>query len=173
VTRYLVNAGRLEADSWYRNEELEGARFTGEGGHFIDTLSWWANSLPEEVYATRGADHDDVQATVRFCNGSIGAITYVTAGNPRYPKETLDTAADGRSARLDNFLKATVWTGRRRSAMRSHGGQDKGQRRELELFAEAARTGAPMPIAFESLLATTSATIAAADSLASGRPEQV
>jgi predicted dehydrogenase len=45
VTRYLVNAGRLEADSWYRNEELEGARFTGEGGHFIDTLSWWANSL--------------------------------------------------------------------------------------------------------------------------------
>ena len=51
VTRYLVNAGRLEADSWYRNEELEGSRFTGEGGHFIDTLSWWADSLPEEVYA--------------------------------------------------------------------------------------------------------------------------
>ena len=51
VTRYLVNAGPLEADSWYRNEELEGSRFTGEGGHFIDTLSWWAGSLPEEVYA--------------------------------------------------------------------------------------------------------------------------
>ena len=38
VTRYLVNAGRLDADSWYRNEELEGSRFTGEGGHFIDTV---------------------------------------------------------------------------------------------------------------------------------------
>ena len=93
VTRYLVNAGRLEAGSWYRNEELEGSRFTGEGGHFIDTLSWWAGSLPEEVYAARGADHDDVQATVRFRNGSIGTITYVTVGNPRYPKETLDAAA--------------------------------------------------------------------------------
>src|SRR5699024_10697757 len=39
VTRYLINAGRLETGSWYRNEELEGSRFTGEGGHFIDTLS--------------------------------------------------------------------------------------------------------------------------------------
>ena len=173
VTRYLVNAGRLPADSWYRNEELEGSRFTGEGGHFIDTLSWWADSLPEEVSAARGADHDDVQATMRFRNGSIATVSYVTVGNPRYPKETLDTAADGRSARLDNFLKATVWTGRRGSTMRSRGGQDKGQRRELELFAEAVRTGAAMPIAFESLVATTSATIAVASSLASSRPERV
>ena len=114
-----------------------------------------------------------MQATVRFRNGSIGTITYVTVGNPRYPKETLDAAAGGRSARLDNFLKATVWTGRRRSTMRSRGGQDKGQRRELELFVEAVRTGAPMPIALESLVATTSATIAVAESLASGRPERV
>ena len=57
--------------------------------------------------------------------------------------------------------------------MRSRGGQDKGQRCELELFAEAVRTGAAMPIAFESLVATTSATIAVASSLASGRPERV
>ena len=51
VMRYLVSAGPLAADSWYRNDALEGSRFTGEGGHFIDTLSWWAGSLPEEVYA--------------------------------------------------------------------------------------------------------------------------
>ena len=25
------------------NDALEGSRFTGEGGHFIDTLSWWAD----------------------------------------------------------------------------------------------------------------------------------
>ena len=146
VTRYLVNAGRLDADSWYRNEELEGSRFAGEGGHFIDTVGWWADSLPEEVYAVRGPEHDDVEATVRLRNGSIGAITYATGGNSRYPKETLDTAADGRSARLDNFQSAAIWSGRRRSTMRSRGGQDKGQQRELALFAEAIRTGAPMPI---------------------------
>jgi predicted dehydrogenase/threonine dehydrogenase-like Zn-dependent dehydrogenase len=173
VTRYLVSAGRLDADSWYLNEELEGSRFTGEGGHFIDTLSWWAGSLPEEVYAVRGADHDDVLATLRFENGSTGTITYVTGGNPRYPKETLDSAAGGQSARLDNFRKAAVWTGRHRNALHSRGGQDKGQRRELELFAEAVRTGAAMPIRFDSLVATTSATIAVVESISAGRPEQV
>ncbi len=50
--RYLVNAGRLDAGSWYLNEELEGSRFAGEGGHFIDTLSALVEASPD-----RGARH--------------------------------------------------------------------------------------------------------------------
>ena len=173
VARYLVNAGPLAADSWYGNDSLEGSRFIGEGGHFIDTLSWWAGSLPEEIYAVKGPEKDDVQITVRFQNDSSGAITYVTAGNSRYPKETLDVAAGGRSARLDNFRKATVWSGRRQSTTRPRGGQDKGQRAELTQFVEAILTGGPMPIPIESLVATTRATIAVSESLLSGRPEHV
>jgi predicted dehydrogenase/threonine dehydrogenase-like Zn-dependent dehydrogenase len=173
LTRYLINAGTLDADSWYRNEELEGSRFTGEGGHFIDTLSWWTDSLPETVYAMPGPEAGDLQALVRFRNSSSATITYVTTGNPRYPKETLDAAAGGRSARLDNFERVTVWAGRHRHTMGSRGGQDKGQRAELAQFVEASRGGAPMPISLESLVATTSATIAVAESLSSGRPEQV
>jgi predicted dehydrogenase/threonine dehydrogenase-like Zn-dependent dehydrogenase len=172
-TRYLVNAGRLDADSWYLNEDLEGSRFAGEGGHFIDTLSWWAGSHPAEVYAVPGPEAGDLQATVRFENGSIGTISYQTTGNPRYQKETLDAAGGGRSARLDNFQKAAVWAGRRRNSERSRGGMDKGQRHELEQFLAASRTGAPMPISLESLVATTRATIAVGESLSSGRPERV
>jgi predicted dehydrogenase/threonine dehydrogenase-like Zn-dependent dehydrogenase len=173
VMRYLVNAGPLAADSWYRNDALEGSRFAGEGGHFIDTLSWWAASLPEEAYAAKGPEKDDVQVTVRFQNGSSGIITYVTAGNPRYQKETLDVAAGGCSARLDNFRKATVWSGRRQHTKRPRAGQDKGQRDELTQFVEAILTGAPMPIPAESLVATTRATIAVGESLLSGRAERV
>jgi predicted dehydrogenase/threonine dehydrogenase-like Zn-dependent dehydrogenase len=173
VTRYLVNAGTLGADSWYRNEELEGSRFAGEGGHFIDTLSWWADSLPEEVYAVPGPEHDDLQATVRFQNGSTGTVTYLTTGNPRFPKETLDAGAGGRSARLGNFQDSAVWVGRRRSAAKARGGQDKGQRHELAQFVAACQSGAAMPITLDSLAATTRATIAVGESLASGRPERV
>src|SRR5262249_26193735 len=79
----------------------------------------------------------------------------------------------GRNARLDNFQRAMVWAGRRGESMRSRGGQDKGQRVELVQFIEASRTGAPMPIPFESLVATTGATIAVTESLVSGRPEKV
>ena len=41
------------------------------------------------------------------------------------------SAAGGRSARLDNFQTAAVWSGRRRNTTRSRGGPDKGQQREL------------------------------------------
>ncbi len=173
VTRYLVNAGQLDSGSWYRNEELEGSRFAGEGGHFIDTLAWWTDSLPAEVYAVPGPEHDDVQATVRFQSGCAGVISYVTAGNSRFPKETLDAAGDGRSARLDNFRQATVWAGRRRTTTRSRGTQDKGQQQQMAQFVDACRAGTPMPIPIESLIATTRATIAVGESLLSGRPEKV
>jgi predicted dehydrogenase/threonine dehydrogenase-like Zn-dependent dehydrogenase len=173
VTRYLVNAGPLAADSWYRDEG-EGTRFTGEGGHFLDTLSWWCDSLPEEVYAVGGGpDSDDVQVTVRFASGASGVISYLTGGNVRFPKETLDATGGGRSARLDNFRKATVWAGRGHDTTRARGGQDKGQRNQVAGFVDAIVTGAAMPIPLESLVATTKATIAVRDSLLSGKPEQV
>jgi predicted dehydrogenase len=173
VARYLVNAGRLDADSWYSNEEAQGSRFAGEGGHFIDTLSWWAESLPQEVYAVRGSRKDDVHATVRFANGCCGSIAYLTDGNSRYPKETLDATGGGRNARLDNFRSTEVWAGRRRSTVKARGGQDKGQRSEMERFVEAVKTGGPMPISIDSLVATTSATVAVGASLLAGRPERV
>ena len=172
VTRYLVNAGPLATDSWYRNEG-EGSRFTAEGGHFLDTLSWWTDSPPEEVYAVGGPGSGDVQVTVRFGNGASGVISYLTDGNMRFPKETLDATGGGRSARLDNFRKATVWAGRGHSTIRARGGQDKGQRAEVARFVEAILAGAAMPIPVESLIATTKATIAVRDSLLSGKPEQV
>jgi predicted dehydrogenase/threonine dehydrogenase-like Zn-dependent dehydrogenase len=170
-TRYLVNAGPLAKDSWYLNEEAEGSRFTGEGGHFIDTLSWWAGSLVEEVYAVRGPEKGDVQATFRFANGASGTIAYLTGGNTRFPKETVDATGGGRSARLDNFKSAVVWGSRGKSATKARGGQDKGQRAEMAAFVEAVAAGAPMPIRIDSLLATTKATIAVGESMLSGRPE--
>ena len=172
LTRYLVNAGPLGADSWYRNDG-EGSRFIGEGGHFLDTLSWWADSLPEEVYAVGGPEQDDVQVTVRFANGTSGVISYATTGNARYQKETLDASGGGHSARLDNFRKAIVFSGRGHETIRARGGQDKGQRAQVTRFVAAVLAGEPMPIPLESLLATTAATIAVRDSLLSGKPERV
>jgi predicted dehydrogenase len=172
-TRYLVNAGALAAGSWYLNEDAEGSRFTGEGGHFIDTLSWWTGSLPADVFAVRGPDSGDVQATFRFANGATGTIAYLTGGNARFPKETMDATGGGRSARLDNFRSAAVWSGRGRVVSKARGGQDKGQRFELEEFVEAVRTGAPMPIGVDSLLATTKATIAVGESMSSGQLEEI
>ncbi len=107
MLRYSVNAGELGGRSWYADEKLEGSRFTGEGGHFIDTVSWWLDARPTEVSAMAGRDPSDLQVTIRFDDASIATISYVTVGNARYPKEIFDAASGG---------AAPAWTisGRRR-----------------------------------------------------------
>ncbi len=125
MARYLVNAGRLSADSWYGNEELEGSRFVGEGGHFIDTLSWWIGADPIEVSAMGGRDARDLQVGLRYPDGSLASVTYVTNGHRRFPKETFEVSRGGRSARLDNFKRATVWAGRRKRSRVAFGSPDK------------------------------------------------
>jgi predicted dehydrogenase/threonine dehydrogenase-like Zn-dependent dehydrogenase len=166
--RYLINAGRLDAGSWYLNEELEGSRFAGEGGHFIDTLSALIGHHPVEAYAMGAGG--SVHTTLRFADDSVGTISYVTDGSSRFPKETLDVVGDGRNGRLDNFQRVTVWSGKGKSGHRVLAGQDKGQRIQLERFVDAVRTGSAMPISLQSLAATTHATLAAGNSLSLGRP---
>ena len=96
VARYAVNAGQLGARSWYNDTKLEGSRFEGEGGHFIDTLSWWFDALPTEVFAIGAKDPHDMQVCLRFDDESLAVVSYVTNGNPRYPKEIFEVSAAGR-----------------------------------------------------------------------------
>jgi len=173
VARYAVNAGQLGSRSWYGDEKLEGSRFTGEGGHFIDTLSWWFDALPTEVFSMATKDPHDLQVSMRFSDGSVAMLSYLTNGNARYPKEIFDVSASGRTARLDNFRRATVWSGRHKRVARVFGAVDKGQALQLDAFLEALRTDSKMPISLDSLAATTRATLAVTTSQASGRPETV
>jgi predicted dehydrogenase len=166
--RYLINAGRLDAGSWYLNEELEGSRFAGEGGHFIDALSALVGHHPVETYAT--GTEGNVHATLRFADESVATVSYVTDGSSRFPKESLDLVGDGRNGRLDNFQRVTVWSAKGKSGHRALSGQDKGQRAQLEHFIHAVRTGSTMPIPLRSLVATNRATLAIESSLSSRKP---
>jgi predicted dehydrogenase/NADPH:quinone reductase-like Zn-dependent oxidoreductase len=168
TVRYLVNAGRLDPSSWYLDEEAEGSRFTGEGGHFIDTVSWLVGAEPLAVHAVSAAGAGDLQLMLRYPDGSLATITYATDGHARFPKETLDLLGGERSARLDNFTKATVWSASGKDSSRSLLAQDKGQRRMLEQFVAAVRHGTAMPISIPSLIATTRATLKARESLSTG-----
>ncbi len=161
--RYLVNAGRLDPKSWYLHEELEGSRFAGEGGHFIDTLSALVGHPPVEAHAMGAGT--SVHTTLRFADDSVATLSYVTDGSSRFPKETIDVAGDGRNGRLDNFQRVTVWSGKAKNGRRVLTGQDKGQRGQLDRFIDAVRDGSAMPISLESLVATTSATLAVGSSL--------
>ncbi|MET7351310.1 bi-domain-containing oxidoreductase [Streptomyces mirabilis] len=173
--RYLVNAGKLQHGSWYLQQGAEGSRFAGEGGHFIDTASWLLAADPVSVYATAAPGNEDLQVVLRYPDGSTATISYVTTGAAGFPKETLDLIADGKVLRLDDFVRASVFVeggvGRKKwVSSRLPKARDKGQNAELAAFIKAVRTGGPMPVPLESLVATTSATLAVQTGLAGGAP---
>ncbi|WP_415943071.1 bi-domain-containing oxidoreductase [Streptomyces sp. 067-1] len=169
--RYLVNAGRLDQGSWYLRQDTEGSRFAGEGGHFIDTASRLLGADPVSVYAVAASGNEDLQVVLGYPDGSTATIGYVTTGAAGFPKETLDLVADGKVLQLDDFVRTSVYDGRKRwVSSRLPKARDKGQSAELAAFVRAVRTGGPMPVPLESLVATTAATLAVRASLAGGAP---
>ena len=115
-------------------------------------------STPTRSRCTRSPPpgNEDLQVVLRYPDGSTATISYVTTGAPGFPKETLDLVADGKVLRLDDFVRASVlrpqeaWVSSRLPKAR-----DKGQNAELAAFIKAVRTGGPMPVPLESLVATT------------------
>ena len=171
---YRVNAGQLPADSWVFDRVQGGGRIVGEGCHFIDMLCYLTDARPTRLYAESlavgsepGADRQTVQVSLRMSNGSMGTIHYLSNGDPSLPKEYCEVFGGQKSAILDNFRSLTLHSGGRRKKQRLMN-QQKGFREEAAAFVEALRSGGPMPIDFETLVAVTRATFLVHESLDSG-----
>jgi predicted dehydrogenase len=171
--RYLVNAGRLEHGSWYNQADTEGSRFAGEGGHFIDTVSWLLDADPTSVYASATPGQHDLQIILRYPDGSTATISYATSGAAGFPKETLDVLADGKVLKFDDFVRTSVYSRKKWSSPRISKGRDKGQKAEVGAFIEAVAAGGAMPVPLDSLVSTTLATLAVNTSLATGAPVRI
>lgn len=166
--RYTVNAGPLAADSWY-SDRSEGTRFVGEGGHFIDTATWWVGHDPRSVVASSTSDDvDNLSAIFTYPDGSVATIHYLISGDARYPKESIEVMGQGRVARFDNFRSFELWSRGKRIREKARA-VDKGQRQQLDHFLDAVAHGRPMPINVASLVATTAATLAAVEASISGQ----
>lgn len=161
---YRINAGPLEKSSWYLDRLGEGTRYAGEGCHFVDTVSWWIGADPISI-STGGSPGaaDNVVATYTYPDRSVATISYLTEGDPRFPKELIEISGERRSAIFHNFEHYELWHLGKASKKRS-GAIDKGQKAELRAFVDAVKNGAPMPISFHSLIATTRFTLAAQES---------
>jgi predicted dehydrogenase len=170
VISYRVNAGPLPANHWLHDPLEGGGRIIGEACHFIDYLTFLTNSTPISVRAVgaRAAPNspsEDVIITMDFADGSIGSISYLASGDRSFPKERVEVFGGGRVAVLDDFRTLELVTEGRKAKQRARLRQDKGHRAEWEAFVDAVRQGGPPPIAYDDLISTTRASIAAVRSL--------
>jgi polar amino acid transport system substrate-binding protein len=176
VLNYRVNAGAVPRTHWTRDPLEGGGRIIGEVCHFIDLMQYITSSTPERVYAeslSSGSggtqDDDSVIVTLKFRDGSVGTITYLANGDASFPKERVEISSTGRTAVIENFQRLSLYqSGKKREFKLSS--IDKGHRDEVRAFVASVHEGMPSPIAFESLVSTTLATLKAVQSLQLGTP---
>jgi predicted dehydrogenase len=165
VMHYRINAGFIPADHWTQDLEQGGGRVLGEVCHFVDFLSYLCGHQVISVSAATMPNagrysNDNLAATLRFADGSIGTITYAANGDKSFSKERVEVFAQGRVAALDDFRELQTIRDGKRSVTRSRLRVDKGHRGEWRAFAEAIRSGGPSPISLNDLVNGTLATLA-------------
>jgi predicted dehydrogenase/threonine dehydrogenase-like Zn-dependent dehydrogenase len=174
VVMYRVNAGELPANHWiYRPGQ--GGRILGEACHFIDCMAFLTNASPTRVFAESPAAstalagaRDSVSVTIRFSNGSVGNLLYLTAGEPSMGKEYCEVFGGGATAVMNNFKDVVLWRSGKRKRI-TYGG-DKGHAEEVRHFIDIT-TGAQQPrLSVQSILETSNATFAIEESLLRGMP---
>ncbi len=159
-----INAGAIPAEHWTQDPS-EGGRIIGEGCHFVDLLRFLAGSpiVSHSVTAspTSGVPADNVTFSLRFQDGSIGTVHYLSSGSKMYPKERVEVFAGGGILQLDNFrqLRGFGWPGFRSMSLWR---QDKGQVNAVAAFMAAIRTGGSSPIPFAELLEVSAFALAVA-----------
>ncbi|HET9621304.1 MAG TPA: bi-domain-containing oxidoreductase, partial [Kofleriaceae bacterium] len=178
VITIRVNAGAIPATSWIHDPELGGGRLLGEACHFVDLAGALAGAPPRRVHAVGlgSADpasrlRDNVAITIEYGDGSIATIVYTSKGDPALGKERIEVFGDATAAVIDDFHTSTITRGGRVDRLRTK--QDKGHRDLLVRFAALVAIGGAPPIPLAALEASTSATLAALESLALGAPIEV
>lgn len=172
VMMYRVNAGHLKPEFWTQAES-QGGRIIGEACHFIDCMQFMTDARPVSVYAaaigsqnSQVKNSDSVSITIRFDDGSVGAVHYLANGDPSVPKEYFEVFGGNRTGVMENFSRVVLSRDRKRKELRMTG--DKGHAAEVAQTLEAMKSSGPMPISFQSLVDTTVVTLAAMESLVSG-----
>ncbi|HEY2682920.1 MAG TPA: bi-domain-containing oxidoreductase [Steroidobacteraceae bacterium] len=162
-----VNAGAMPSGHWTLEAE-GGGRIIGEACHFIDFLRFLSGHPITDITAlstARGGEamsDPSVSINLKFSDGSMGLINYITSGHASFPKERIEVFAAGAVLQLDNFrqLRGFGWPGFRSQRLWR---QDKGQRACAAALVRAIEAGTAAPIPIDELLEVSRATIAASE----------
>ena len=172
---YRVNAGYLPADHWLNDIEQGGGRILGEVCHFVDFLCFLAGACPVEVQAQTVANPgqystDNVVASLKFANGTLGTISYLANGDKAASKERVEVFGGGSVAILEDFRRLELVRNGRKQITRTRWQQDKGHQEEMQAFVDALRGKTPPPIRLEELVGSTLATLRLQNSCQTGQP---
>lgn len=150
---FRINAGEIPYDHWIQDKEIGGGRIIGEVCHFLDLSMFFAGSKPKSLYAVEIPDPqnlmDTLNISIQFENGSIATISYYANGSKELKKEYIEVFSNGVSFVLDDFKNLIIYSNKTKRKKMFN--QDKGHKKEIELFLDSIQKGTQSPIPFSEL----------------------
>ncbi|HVX67747.1 MAG TPA: bi-domain-containing oxidoreductase [Bryobacteraceae bacterium] len=147
VIHCRVNSPGISGAYWMADPSIGGA-ILGEACHFVDLMYWLLGSEPVEVSAfslPRGSrepiGENNIAASFRFADGSVGNLTYCTVGSATSGGERVEVFAQGVGAMTEDFKRLAI-AGKVRSA-RSRWFAEKGYAAQMRAFLDGIREGKP------------------------------
>jgi predicted dehydrogenase/threonine dehydrogenase-like Zn-dependent dehydrogenase len=166
AVHYRINAGMLPPTSWILDPAEGGGRILGEVCHFADLAAALVGAQPVHVTAETVAP-DGVAAMLRFPDGSVASVHYVSGGHAGVPKERIEVIGAGLVAVVDDF-RTTSWSGPGGTGKLAERTQDKGHRAEFTEFIRAVRAGEQPAPGFAESVQSTVTTFRIRDAAAGG-----
>ena len=169
-----MNAGFIPLDSWVQDLSVGGGRIVGEACHLIDLISFLCDSLVESVSMNAQGlspsnNTDNGSIHLKYKNGSLGIINYLSQGHKSYPKERVEVFYQGKNFIIDNFRTTYAYgygSPFKLSNKILKTKQDKGHNNQFNLLIKNWSSKNNPLIPFECLVNTTKASFAALESLA-------
>ncbi len=160
IANYRINAGELPPDHWLKDPDFGGGRIIGECCHFIDYIRFLTGHEIKKLNAVSSIEKDNKIIQIQFTDNSIGTISYITIGDKTFPKERIEAFADGKVGIIEDFRITSMSVCGKRKNFKTKS-QNKGYKKEIELFIESIIKGIEAPIPPEELLEVTEWTIEA------------
>lgn len=147
VINCRVNSPGIAGSYWMADPAIGGA-ILGEACHFVDLMYWLLDSEPISVSAyslpTGKQDpigENNIAASFRFADGSVGSLTYCTVGSKTSGGERVEVFAQGLGLVTENFKQLAIQKSISRARSRWWG--EKGYAAQLESFIKSIREGRP------------------------------
>ena len=165
-----INSGALPRNHWTHDPAVGGGRIIGEGCHFVDLVRYLVGQPIVGVTATSTRDQsgvpidDEVTITLRFSDGSMGTVHYLSSGHKSLSKERVEVYVDGKVLQMDNFRSLTGygWAGLNTMKLSK---QDKGHNAEVAAVIQSVKAGTGSPIPWNEIVEVTNAVFDAVDQI--------
>jgi predicted dehydrogenase len=145
VLNFRMNSPGLSGSFWAA-DPAHGGALVGEGCHFVDLMYWLLESEPVSVSAYSlpvgrqdPIGENNVVASFRFADGSVGNLTYCTVGSKTSGGEHIEVFAQGIGAITENFKQLTIYGGSKKEMTSRYA--SKGYYDQLSSFTDSVRSG--------------------------------